>query len=32
VLGFLVGQVMKRSSGSANPQLARDLLQRRLSG
>jgi aspartyl-tRNA(Asn)/glutamyl-tRNA(Gln) amidotransferase subunit B len=32
VIGFLVGQVMKRSSGSANPELARDLLQRRLSG
>ena len=32
VLGFLVGQVMKASGGSANPTLARDLLHRRLSG
>jgi aspartyl-tRNA(Asn)/glutamyl-tRNA(Gln) amidotransferase subunit B len=32
VLGFLVGQVMKASGGSANPTLARELLHRRLSG
>ena len=32
VLGFLVGQVMKKSGGSANPKLAGDLLQERLSG
>ena len=32
VLGFLVGQVMKTSGGSANPTLARELLHRRLSG
>jgi aspartyl-tRNA(Asn)/glutamyl-tRNA(Gln) amidotransferase subunit B len=32
VLGFLVGQVMKASGGSANPKLARQLLRERLSG
>ena len=32
VLGFLVGQVMKKSAGSANPKLAKDLLLERLSG
>ncbi|HET9672608.1 MAG TPA: Asp-tRNA(Asn)/Glu-tRNA(Gln) amidotransferase subunit GatB [Actinomycetota bacterium] len=32
VLGFLVGQVMKASGGSANPTLARELLVARLSG
>ncbi|MGH2594451.1 MAG: Asp-tRNA(Asn)/Glu-tRNA(Gln) amidotransferase subunit GatB [Actinomycetota bacterium] len=32
VIGFLVGQVMKRSGGSANPQLAQELLRERLSG
>jgi aspartyl-tRNA(Asn)/glutamyl-tRNA(Gln) amidotransferase subunit B len=32
VLGFLVGQVMRASGGSANPTLARELLHRRLSG
>jgi aspartyl-tRNA(Asn)/glutamyl-tRNA(Gln) amidotransferase subunit B len=31
VIGFLVGQVMKRSGGSANPQLAQELLRERLS-
>jgi aspartyl-tRNA(Asn)/glutamyl-tRNA(Gln) amidotransferase subunit B len=31
VLGFLVGQVMKASGGSANPTLARELLRDRLS-
>jgi aspartyl-tRNA(Asn)/glutamyl-tRNA(Gln) amidotransferase subunit B len=30
VLGFLVGQVMKRTGGSANPKLAGDLLRARL--
>ncbi len=32
VLGFLVGQVMQRSGGAANPKLARELLAERLSG
>jgi aspartyl-tRNA(Asn)/glutamyl-tRNA(Gln) amidotransferase subunit B len=32
VIGFLVGQVMKRSEGSANPKLAQELLRERLSG
>jgi aspartyl-tRNA(Asn)/glutamyl-tRNA(Gln) amidotransferase subunit B len=32
VIGFLVGQVMKASGGSANPKLAQELLRRRLSG
>jgi len=32
VLGFLVGQVMRRTGGSANPQLARELLLERLRG
>jgi aspartyl-tRNA(Asn)/glutamyl-tRNA(Gln) amidotransferase subunit B len=32
VLGFLVGQVMKRTGGSANPKLASELLRARLSG
>jgi len=32
VIGFLVGQVMKRSGGSANPKLAQELLRERLSG
>jgi aspartyl-tRNA(Asn)/glutamyl-tRNA(Gln) amidotransferase subunit B len=32
VMGFLVGQVMKASGGSANPKLAQDLLRERLSG
>jgi aspartyl-tRNA(Asn)/glutamyl-tRNA(Gln) amidotransferase subunit B len=31
VLGFLVGQVMKRSGGAANPKLAQELLRERLS-
>jgi Asp-tRNA(Asn)/Glu-tRNA(Gln) amidotransferase B subunit len=30
VIGFLVGQVMKRSGGSANPKVAQDLLRERL--
>ena len=32
VIGFLVGQVMKASSGSANPKLAQELLRERLQG
>jgi aspartyl-tRNA(Asn)/glutamyl-tRNA(Gln) amidotransferase subunit B len=32
VLGFLVGQVMKRSGGSANPKVAQELLRERLAG
>jgi aspartyl-tRNA(Asn)/glutamyl-tRNA(Gln) amidotransferase subunit B len=32
VIGFLVGQVMKASGGSANPTLAKELLRERLSG
>ncbi|HET9724872.1 MAG TPA: Asp-tRNA(Asn)/Glu-tRNA(Gln) amidotransferase subunit GatB [Actinomycetota bacterium] len=31
VLGFLVGQVMKRSGGSANPKVVNELLRERLS-
>jgi aspartyl-tRNA(Asn)/glutamyl-tRNA(Gln) amidotransferase subunit B len=32
VIGFLVGQVMKGSGGSANPKLAQELLRQRLAG
>jgi aspartyl-tRNA(Asn)/glutamyl-tRNA(Gln) amidotransferase subunit B len=32
VVGFLVGQVMKRSGGAANPQLVQQLLRARLEG
>jgi len=32
VLGFLVGQVMKKSGGAANPKVAAELLRERLSG
>ncbi|MGQ0668228.1 MAG: Asp-tRNA(Asn)/Glu-tRNA(Gln) amidotransferase subunit GatB [Actinomycetota bacterium] len=32
VIGFLVGQVMKKTGRSANPQVAGDLLRERLSG
>jgi len=32
VIGFLVGQVMKASGGSANPKRAQELLRARLSG
>jgi aspartyl-tRNA(Asn)/glutamyl-tRNA(Gln) amidotransferase subunit B len=32
VIGFLVGQVMKRSKGAANPQEAQRLLRERLAG
>ncbi len=32
VIGFLVGQVMKGSGGSANPKLAQELLRERLNG
>ncbi|MGE5460962.1 MAG: Asp-tRNA(Asn)/Glu-tRNA(Gln) amidotransferase subunit GatB [Solirubrobacterales bacterium] len=31
ILGFLVGQVMKKSGGSANPQVVNELLRERLS-
>lgn len=30
VIGFLVGQVMKRSGGKANPSLAKDILKKKL--
>ncbi len=32
VLGFLVGQVMKRSQGKANPKQVNEILQRKLDG
>jgi len=32
VMGFFVGQVMKASKGQANPQMANDLLARKLEG
>jgi aspartyl-tRNA(Asn)/glutamyl-tRNA(Gln) amidotransferase subunit B len=32
VLGFLVGQVMRKTKGSANPKLAGDLIRARVSG
>ena len=32
LIGFLVGQMMKKSKGSANPKLAQELLRERLSG
>jgi aspartyl-tRNA(Asn)/glutamyl-tRNA(Gln) amidotransferase subunit B len=32
VIGFLVGQVMKLSGGSANPKLAQEILREKLSG
>ena len=32
VLGFLVGQVMKRTGGKANPKLASDLVRRAING
>ena len=32
IIGFLVGQVMKRSGGSANPKLAQQVLRERLQG
>jgi Asp-tRNA(Asn)/Glu-tRNA(Gln) amidotransferase B subunit len=32
VIGFLVGQVMKRSGGTANPKVAQELLRERLRG
>ncbi|MGK5084144.1 Asp-tRNA(Asn)/Glu-tRNA(Gln) amidotransferase subunit GatB [Bdellovibrionota bacterium FG-1] len=31
VIGFLVGQVMKRSGGKANPQMLQELIKKRLS-
>ena len=30
IIGFLVGQVMKKTGGSANPKVAQDLLRERL--
>lgn len=30
VIGFLVGQVMQKSKGKANPQMAKDLLQKKM--
>ncbi|MBL4671864.1 MAG: Asp-tRNA(Asn)/Glu-tRNA(Gln) amidotransferase GatCAB subunit B, partial [Arenicella sp.] len=30
VIGFLVGQVMKKSRGKANPQMANEMLQAKL--
>jgi aspartyl-tRNA(Asn)/glutamyl-tRNA(Gln) amidotransferase subunit B len=32
VIGFLVGQMMQRSGGSANPKVAQELLRERLAG
>jgi aspartyl-tRNA(Asn)/glutamyl-tRNA(Gln) amidotransferase subunit B len=32
VLGFFVGQVMKKTKGQANPQIVNELLQRKLGG
>jgi aspartyl-tRNA(Asn)/glutamyl-tRNA(Gln) amidotransferase subunit B len=32
VLGFLIGQVMKKSANAANPKLAQELLRERLTG
>jgi len=32
VIGFLMGQVMKRTGGKANPQLARDIMRKKLAG
>jgi aspartyl-tRNA(Asn)/glutamyl-tRNA(Gln) amidotransferase subunit B len=32
VIGFLVGEVMKRSGGTANPKVAQELLRERLRG
>jgi aspartyl-tRNA(Asn)/glutamyl-tRNA(Gln) amidotransferase subunit B len=32
VIGFLVGQLMKKAGGSANPKVAQDLLRERLQG
>ncbi len=32
VIGFLVGQVMKKAAGAANPKLAQELLRERLPG
>ncbi len=32
VIGFLVGQLMKRAAGAANPKVAQDLLRERLQG
>jgi aspartyl-tRNA(Asn)/glutamyl-tRNA(Gln) amidotransferase subunit B len=32
VIGFLVGQLMQKASGAANPKVAQDLLRARLQG
>ena len=32
VIGFLVGQLMKKAAGAANPKVAQDLLRERLQG
>ncbi|MCK4236343.1 MAG: hypothetical protein KAX38_04440, partial [Candidatus Krumholzibacteria bacterium] len=32
LLGFFVGQVMKRSGGKANPKLAGEILRKKLGG
>ena len=32
VIGFLVGQVMKKTANAANPKLAQELLRERLTG
>jgi aspartyl-tRNA(Asn)/glutamyl-tRNA(Gln) amidotransferase subunit B len=32
VIGFLVGQLMKKAAGAANPKLAQELLRERLAG
>ena len=32
VIGFLVGQLMQKAAGAANPKLAQELLRERLQG
>ena len=32
VIGFLVGQLMQKASGAANPKVAQELLRARLQG
>jgi Asp-tRNA(Asn)/Glu-tRNA(Gln) amidotransferase B subunit len=32
VIGFLVGQLMQKAAGAANPKVAQDLLRERLQG
>ena len=31
-IGFLVGQIMKQSKGKANPQMANEILMKKLKG